>query len=76
MAELKPLKFVFVDLRINSKTRERPVVMVSADGYRICKYPSIYAAAKLMGIPASAIVACLKGRRRTAGGYCWKYWED
>ena len=72
---LKPLKFIPLDLYGNNKNREKPVIMIYEDG-KTCRYPSTRDAARMMGIPSSNIVACLKGRLKTAGGYRWKYADD
>lgn len=69
---IKPLKFVPIDLYGNNKNKEKPVIMVYKDG-RTCRFPSVRDAGRMMGIPQSNIVACLKGRAKTAGGYGWKY---
>lgn len=68
-------KFVPLDLHGKNKNAEKPVVTVLKDG-RICRFPSVRDAARLMGIPEPNIVACLKGRLKTAGGYNWKYDEN
>lgn len=39
------------------------------------KYPSVTAAAKATGINRGSIHACLTGKRKSAGGYTWKYCE-
>ena len=68
------MNFVLIDLYGNNKNKEKPVIMIKTDG-TTCRYPSAQAAAKLMNIPQPNIVACLKGRVKTAGGYRWKYAE-
>ncbi len=68
-------KFVPIDIHANNKNREKPVIVVYKDG-RTCCFPSVRDAARLMNIPLPNIVACLKGRLKTAGGYCWKYADD
>lgn len=67
-------KFTPVDLSKNNKNKEKPV-MCGKDG-RTWRFPSVRDAAKLMNVPAPNIIACLKGRLRSAGGYYWKYLED
>lgn len=68
-------KFVPINLYGNNKNREKPVIAVYKDG-RMCLFPSARDAARLMKIPSSNIVSCLKGRIRTAGGCSWKYADD
>lgn len=70
----KPFKFDPIDLHGNNKNKEKPVV-ASKDG-RILRFPSARDAARLLNIQQTNIVACLKGRLKTAGGYNWKYQED
>ena len=43
---------------------------------RTFRFPSERDAARLMGVQSQNIVACLKGRLKTAGGYRWKYADD
>ena len=75
MPTIKHLKFRPIDLSAGNPNRKRPVQTVFDDG-RICKFPDIHAAATLMKIPAPNIVACLKGRLKTAGGYKWEYADE
>lgn len=72
MAEI--FKFIPMDLHKNNKNNEKPVT-ASKDG-RIWHFPSVRDAARLMNIPSPNIVACLKGRLKTAGGFQWKYADD
>ena len=37
------------------------------------RYSSVKQAAKITNTNGSNIVQCLKGKRKTAGGYCWQY---
>ena len=66
--------FIPMDLYKNNKNNEKPVV-ASKDGKIWC-FPSIRDAARLTNVQQSSIVACLKGRLKTAGGYSWKYADD
>ena len=70
----KIFKFVPLDLYQNNKNKERPVVAVYKNG-KECRFPSVRDAARLMNVPESIIVSCLKGRLKSAGGCCWKYAE-
>ena len=67
-------KFIPLDLHKDNKNKGKPVVGIK-DG-RMWRFPSVRDAARLMNIPSPNIVACLKGRLKTAGGYCWKYADD
>lgn len=53
----------------------KPVEQWTNDEY-IQSFPSIKDAAKYLGICPSSITEVVKGKRRTAGGYIWKYKED
>jgi hypothetical protein len=44
-----------------------------ADGNPIVEYKSIMDAVRQIGVNKGNIVECLKGRRKTAGGYIWTY---
>lgn len=68
-------KFVPLNLHGNNKNIEKPVIAFYK-GERICRFPSVRDAARLMKIPSPNIVACLKGRLKTAGGCSWKYADD
>lgn len=46
---------------------------VSIDGTLIEEFDSTYDAQAKLGISNSNICACLKGRRRIAGGFLWRY---
>lgn len=50
-----------------------PVIMISVAGEVIKEYSSIRAAVCETGIASSSISQCATGRRKTAGGYSWKY---
>lgn len=70
----KVYKFIPLDLHSNNKNKEKPVIVVFKDG-RTCRFPSVRDAARMMCVPQSNIIACLKGRLKTAGGYKWRYAE-
>ena len=71
----KIYNFVPLDMHGENKNAERPVIAIYSNGMR-CKFPSIRDAGKMMCIPSSNIVACLKGRLKTAGGCRWEYAPD
>lgn len=73
-AEKVAYKFLPIDMHASSKNRKRPVIMISQEGKRSC-FPSVREAARVMDVHSSNIVGCLKGRLKTAGGYCWQYAE-
>lgn len=51
----------------------KPVLMYSKDKVFIKSFDCISDAERELGISNSGIVACLKKRNKTAGGYIWEY---
>lgn len=51
----------------NSVTQE------SMDGEFISQYLNAVEASRNTGIDSSCILKCAKGKRKSAGGYIWKY---
>lgn len=51
----------------------KPVLMYSKDGMFIKRFDCICDAERELGISNSGIVACLKKKNKTAGGYIWEY---
>lgn len=49
------------------------IYQYNLEGVYLCEYNSISEAEKENNISHANIVACLKGRRNTAGGYRWSY---
>lgn len=49
------------------------VIQLSISGETIKKHKLISSASKELGIPSPNIIEACKGRRKTAGGYKWKY---
>lgn len=49
------------------------VMQFSRDGLLIKKWPSIRKAAKSLNLQDTNIVKCCRHKRRTTGGYIWKY---
>ena len=52
------------------------VAQLDLDGNLLNEYKSLTEASKATGISVSKISAVCKGRRKTAGGYIWKYLND
>ena len=50
-----------------------PILQLDEDGNFLCQHPSVSAAAKSVHKSTGSICRCLKGRRKTCGGYQWKY---
>lgn len=49
------------------------VIQESRDGEFVSQYINAAIASKRTGIDQSCILKCAKGKRKTAGGYIWKY---
>lgn len=56
-----------------SLSREKPISQFDKGGFRIATYQSLNRASKTIGIPAANITECCKGRRKSAGGFMWRY---
>ena len=50
-----------------------PILQFSKDGTFIKEWPSAKEAYRQLGISQSHICHCLKGRRKSAGGFVWRY---
>lgn len=59
--------------RCSEKAKKRAVIRSCPDGSNIKKYESATQAALEEKLRPENIVHCLKGRRKTCGGYQWKY---
>lgn len=57
---------------VNNK-RSSAVLMCGEGNTIINSFKSIQAAARATGLQATKICACCKGRKKTTGGYIWKY---
>ena len=56
---------------INGKKRSIPILQFSKDGTLIKEWQSVCEAGRQLGI--AHICNCLKGRRKSAGGFVWRY---
>ena len=54
---------------------QKPVLQFSKDGELIAEYPSIMDAERKTGYKNQSICACCKGKRKSTGGFIWKYKE-
>lgn len=57
------------------ETVSKPVIQLAQDGMVITVYPSEIQAGRVLGISSSSISACCSGKRKTAGGFRWR-WAD
>lgn len=62
-------------LRVNRKDQSKLVIKLSKDNEILHFYPSLMEAQRQTSIPISNIYFCCSGKRKTAGGYVWKYAE-
>ena len=67
--ELEPLK----NYKKGRNNPEKPVKQLDLAGNLIKKWESINSAAKSLEVHGTAISAVCRGRRRTTGGFKWKY---
>ncbi len=56
-----------------NKTTGIPVIGINIKTNEIVEFESATAAAKSVNLGKSAVTACCKGKRKSAGGYIWKY---
>lgn len=54
----------------------RAVCQYSLDGEFIAEYYSMAEAHRATGAPTSKIALCCQNKRKTTGGFIWKYSED
>lgn len=61
----------------NNPRKSKSVSAFDDEGNLICTYPSIYEASRQMGVCASSITSCIKGRNRMKHccGFAWKFSE-
>lgn len=59
--------------RKNGATVSRPVLQISKDGDLVARYSSGKDASKNTGVDHSHLMECCAGKRKTAGGFAWKY---
>ena len=59
---------------LNTKT-SKAVLMFSKDGELIDEYHSLHSASRETGVSPSKICVVCKNKRKTAGGFIWKYKE-
>ena len=58
---------------IASKKRSIPILQFTLDGELVKEWPSLHEAERKLKISQSNIGKCLKGRRKSAGGFVWRY---
>ena len=61
--------------KIYGEVRLKPVIQFSKTGEFIAEFPSTMEACRHTGCSHSHICKCCKGKRKSCGGYIWKYKE-
>lgn len=56
-----------------NETRKKPILQYSKTGEFIREWKSVTDLNLETGIDMGHVTACCRGKRKTAGGYCWKY---
>ena len=59
-----------------AKTQGKPIQQITRDGEIVAEFWSMHEADRKLGITFKNISACVRGKRKTAGGYIWKYKEE
>ena len=59
-----------------AKTQGKPIQQLTRDGKIVAEFWSMHEADRKLGITFKNISACVRGKRKTAGGYIWKYKEE
>ena len=61
---------------INNPKKSKPVIGINKVSGLIVEFPSAHEAERTLGIDNSHIIACCKGKYKSAGGYTWHYVES
>lgn len=59
--------------KISDSKPKKPVLQFSKNGEFIAEYPSAHEAERQTGCYNGSICQCCKGKRKSCGGYIWKY---
>ena len=54
----------------------RAVIQTTINGEFVCFYPFAKAASDKLSIDLSSIIKCCREKKRTCGGFCWKYAKE
>lgn len=65
-----------IETQRNTHPSRKKIEQIDKSGYVVANYQSIREAERMTGIIHNNICECLKGRRKSAGGYYWKYISD
>lgn len=64
------------EANINHPKMSKPVQMFDKQGNLLATFPSTMEAERVTGIWNGSIVKCCLGKRKSAGGYIWRYMEE
>lgn len=65
---------LYEDFKLKYDFHSIPVVQYDMDGNKLKEFPSISDAASFVGLKdTKGITKCCKGKRRSAGGYLWRF---
>ena len=59
--------------KIGGKKNSIPILQFTKDGELVKEWPSLIEAYRQLGISYGNICNCLKGRRKSAGSFVWRY---
>lgn len=59
--------------KMRDSHKKRSVLQLDNEGNEVGLFYSLMEAKRKLGIDASSIMRCCKGKQKTAGGYKWKY---
>lgn len=62
--------------KIVAEKLSKPVLQMDKTNKIIAEFPSIMEVKRQLGISQSSISMCCKGKRKTCGGYKWKFKEE
>lgn len=70
-------KKILREVNLGNKNRAHSIIQLSLDGEFIAKHESLKVAAEKINIKGTGNISnCCSGKRRTCGGYKWKYEEN
>lgn len=62
--------------RINGAKRSKPVIQINKSGCFVNSFSSGAEASRCTGINQAHLLECCAGKRKTAGGFIWKYHKE
>ena len=59
--------------KMSENRPSKPVLQFSKNGEFIAEYPSIMEAERQTGCKSESVCRCCNGKRKSCGGFIWKY---